>query len=207
MATAIKISVTGTRQLLADIKRLKEKIQKEVNGEVVAAGQEYVKRAKQTLSSNRRGNDEGTLLQSINYEVVKPGIVTVQAQAAHALYIEFGTKGRYKPIPGIDASQFRQSSAKGGSGFYDAILRWVKRKKIAGSYSRGTYSVKTKREIRKRLGTKVDQQIEDEQTAFAIYLSIIRHGISPSPFFFQHQKGIKEFLTQNIQRVVNSARL
>lgn len=195
---AVTLRVTGVRQEQARLKKLAERLQREVNAEVEAAGQEYVKRAKQTLSNNNRGNDEGTLLASINYEKLITGQVNVQAQAAHALYIEFGTRGNYRPQPGVDASAFRTQPNKGRGGFYDAILRWVKRNKISG-----TYSVKTRR----RTGSKVDQQIEDEQTAFAIYMYIIRHGIKPAPFFFQHQEPIRNLLERNIQNLVNALEL
>lgn len=121
------------------------------------------------------------------------------AQAAYAPYIEFGTKGRYKPIPGIDPSEFRGTGGKeGGKGFYDSILEWVKRKGISG-----TYSVKTRR----RQGSKIDQQIEDEQVAFAIYLSIIRHGVKPHPFFFKQAPIQEPKINADFLQLVKEVRL
>ena len=119
---------------------------------------------------------------------------TMTSNASYSPYIEFGTKGRYQPIPGVDASEFKgKGGKKGGKGFYDSILAWVKRKKIAG-----VYSVKTK----KRVGSAIEKQIEDEQTAWAIYLSIIRHGVKPHPFFFKQKEEREPAIIRQIEQSI-----
>jgi hypothetical protein len=112
--------------------------------------------------------------------------------------MEFGTKGHYTPQPGIDASEFKATGeGKTGKGFYDSILEWVKRNGIAG-----TFSVKTRR----RTGSKLDRQIEDEQTAFAIYLSIMRHGVKAHPFFFKQIPIQEPKIQADFQQLVNEQR-
>jgi hypothetical protein len=115
-----------------------------------------------------------------------------------AVYMEFGTKGNYRPIPGIDASEFKSTGGNNGKGFFDSILDWVKRKGIGD-----TYDIKTR-----RLSDKgVDRQIRYEQTAFAIYLSIIRHGVKAHPFFFKQIPIQEPKIKSDFQQLVNEQRL
>jgi hypothetical protein len=196
MASVFTIKLNGIEKLRADLNKLPAILQKEIGAEIENGGKTFVDLAKKDLASSRRGNDEGILLGSISYLKLDPLNIQVIAGAYHAPFIEFGTKARFRAIPGVDASQFRANgSNKDGKGFYDNILRWVKRKGITG-----TYSIKT----RKRTGRKVDQQIEDEQTAFAIYLSIMRHGISPSPFFFKQMAPVEKQLITRIKTILET---
>jgi len=104
----------------------------------------------------------------------------VFAQSAYAAYMEFGTKGNYRPVPGAEAvaAQFR---GKGPGTFKEmvrAITEWVRRKGIAGRYS-----VKTRR----RVGSKISQQAEDAAAAWPIIMSILKNGVKAHPYFFKQQ--------------------
>jgi hypothetical protein len=104
--------------------------------------------------------------------------VEIVAQKFYAPFMEFGTKGKYTPIPGTEeiAAQFK--GYKGGDfmNLLRMIVRWVRRKGLTG-----TYSVKTQR----RKGSKINQFAEDYSAAWPIALSILKNGINPHPYFFK----------------------
>jgi hypothetical protein len=186
----VTVSIGGLKELQSSIKRLPKKLATEIDAEIEVALNEAVGLAKRDAPSN-----EANLIRGINAKKEKSLNWTFNSNAYYSVFMEFGTKSKYQPIPGVDPSEFKaDGTGKSGKGFYDSILDWVKRKKITG-----TYSVKSQR----RVGSKTDQQIEDEQTAFAIYLSIIRHGVKPHPFFFKQVDKVGPKLISNIQNVLN----
>lgn len=109
----------------------------------------------------------------------------------YAVYMEFGTKGRYRAIPGIDPSQFNVKTAGSGRGFFDNILEWVKRKGFA--------ALKTKSG---RASKSLESTIAQEQAAFQIYLSILRHGVKPHPFFFKQLDEERPQLLERLNRIL-----
>lgn len=189
----VRVEIKGLKELQLQLKNLPKKLAKEVDAELGLGVGKMVALAKKDAPV-----DQNTIHSSIGGVQKKELLWEYFSNAAHSVYMEFGTKGRYNPIPGVDPSEFNVSGIKSGVGFYDSILDWVKRKKITG-----TYNVQTRR----RIGSKTDQQIEDEQTAFAIYLSIIRHGVKPHPYFFKQVDAVKPELLRNIENVVNGQRL
>jgi hypothetical protein len=123
--------------------------------------------------------------------------VDIVAQRFYAPFMEFGTKGKYRPIPGTEkiAQQFK--GYKGGNfmALLRAIVRWVHRKGITG-----VYSVKTRR----RKGSKVNQFGEDYKVAWPIALSILKNGISPHPFFFKQQEVVWPAMIKRITARIES---
>ena len=78
----------------------------------------------------------------------------VGTNVKYAAAVEFGSKPHTPP--------------------FDAILRWVQLKGIAG-----TYSIRT----RKRLGAKTQRQSQDVAAAGAIWSSIRKRGTKAHPYF------------------------
>lgn len=159
-----------------------------VSSEVQAAGAEFAAGARRDTPV-----DQGALRGSISYYMDGDMNAVVVAQKFYAPFVEFGTKGKYKAIPGTEqiAAQFK--GYKGGD-FMELlrmIVRWVKRKGIAG-----TYSVKTKR----RTGSKINRLAEDYAAAWPIALSILRNGISPHPYFFKQQEVVWPAMITRIER-------
>lgn len=117
----------------------------------------------------------------------------VVSQASHSRFIEFGTKKK-KFVP-ADLAGYESSLTYTKTGdYYDflqAILAWVKRKGIGV-----TYNVATRRKNR---------QSRDEYLgiAQAIANSIMRNGVSPQPFFFQHKKVVERDLIKDVQDYLN----
>lgn len=186
----VTVNLGGLKDLKVQLRKVVKEKAKAIDTQLQIATEEMERGAKRDAPA-----DQATLRQGITNRKVSELNWILESNAFYSVYMEFGTKGRYQAIPGVDPSEFKATGeGKTGKGFYDSILEWVKRKGIAG-----TYQVKNRR----RVGSKVDQQIEDEQTAFAIYLSIIRHGVKPHPFFFKQLDAVQPKLIRNIQTVLN----
>lgn len=190
-----KVSIQGFNSVKAQFAAETSRLTNIVDGELEAAAKEWV-----TLAKRDAPADQGALVGAISsypngslkYEIV--------AQKFYAPFMEFGTKGKYRPIPGTEniAAQFK--GYKGGD--FQEMLRmielWVNRKGITG-----TYSVKT----RKRTGSKSVQSSQNKSAAFAIALSILKHGIKPHPYFFKQQGIVWPKMLQRIVRRIENSKL
>lgn len=181
------VKITGFNGLEAKIKSASASIQNIVAQEVESAAKDWVAGSKRDAPK-----DQGALSGSISY--TSSGTNSeIFAQKFYAPFVEFGTKGKYQPIPGTEniVSQFK--GYKGGDlkEFFKSITRWVHRKGIAG-----TYSVKTRR----RTGSKATQTDQNERLAWAIMLSILKNGISPHPFFFKQAEIVWPKMVANIEK-------
>lgn len=173
----IKVKVTGLAEMKAEFASFAENLPVIVDGELVSMSQEWVKMAKQDSPA-----DQSALRSAISYYKAGDLKYEVVAQKFYAPFMEFGTKGKYQPIPGTESIAAQFKGYKGGD-FMELlrmILRWVHRKGITG-----TYSVKTRR----RTGSKVNRYAEDYSAAWPIALSILKNGVRPHPYFFK-QMGI-----------------
>lgn len=194
MAKGATIKISGLDKLIKKFGAIPENIKNEVEAELQTVAEEFVNRATVEAPQDIRSLANAITSKKVGvmkFEVVSP--------APYSPFVEFGTKSRAK-IPAEYASfaaKFRgKGGSAGGKGFYDSILAWVKRKGLTG-----TYSVKT----RKREGGKVDKQIEDEQVAFAIYVSIMRHGIRPHPYFFKQVPIARVQMNARVEKAVKEA--
>lgn len=164
-----------------------KELPKIVSGELETMAQEWVKLAKTDAPA-----DQAALRGSISY-LQNDNRFEIVAQTFYAPFMEFGTKGKYQSIPGTEhiAAQFK--GYKGGD-FMELlrnIVRWVKRKGIAG-----VYSVKTQR----RKGSKINQLAEDYSVAWPIAMSILKYGVRPHPFFFKQMHIVWPQMIRNVER-------
>lgn len=178
MSKGYHIEVKGLSKVIDRLKSYPDKIRAEVDGIMAIETKEMVARAVSDAPV-----DESFLRQSIQDERLGEMNYTVSASAGYAVYIEFGTKRKFKnPYPSIQ-SYVANFKGKGGSasgkGFYDEILAWVRRKGFAATSKPQKGKRRSKAEI-------IDSRIAEEQAAYAIYLHIMRHGVKPQPFFFKH---------------------
>jgi HK97 gp10 family phage protein len=148
--------------------------------------------------------DMGTLRNSIymDYDYQNNKLTyTVGASASYAPYIEFGTGGSVKVPPQYSnyALTFKGKSKTGGTldEFMLALMDWVKRKGITG-----TYSVKTQR----RTGSRGSRMSEDYDVAFAIMLKILKKGINPQPFLLPAYEAEKVNLVKKIKQAIKDAK-
>lgn len=186
------VSVKGLNEFKRDIAVAASKIKEVVSAEVQAAGAEFVSGARRDAPV-----DQGALKGSISYYMDGDLSAVIVAQKFYAPFIEFGTKGKYTPIPGTEDIAASFKGYKGGD-FMELlrmIVRWVKRKGISG-----TYSVKSK----KRVGSKVNRLAEDYAAAWPIALSILKNGIKAQPFFFKQMEVVWPKMVSNIEKALKS---
>jgi hypothetical protein len=141
-----------------------------------------------TLAARNAPADEAKLRQSIqDSKVGKDYQVTVGA--AYAPFMEFGTKKNFQATRGFEnyARQFKGKQVAGpGGNLFDAILGWVKRKKIK-------FTAKTK-------GKR--KYMSPEDTAFIIARSIAKRGTAASlfiPCFCKSKKRTRRTINQYYQ--------
>lgn len=191
MAKGISIEVKGLDKIKKKLGEIPQTVRDETDAILASIGNEFVNRAVEDAPV-----DQGILKNQITLEKEGEMKWRVVSGAGWSAYIEFGTKSRVQVPPDLAtyAAQFKNGGAKTpGKGFYDSILGWVKRKGIV---------------IPPKGATRVDKQIQVEQTAFAIYLSIIRHGVKAHPFFFkqlpQAQVDINKRLDQMVKKILEA---
>ena len=171
----VKVEIEGFGALKTLFKELPSHVQDIADAEMEEGAREFVTRAQQDAPV-----DQAFLKNHIAYKRLAPADYDIFSQSAAAAYMEFGTKGNYRPVPGAEAVAAK-FIGKGEGTFKDmvrAIVNWVKRKGIAGRYS-----VKSRR----RQGTKVDQLAEDYAAAWPIIMSILKNGVKAHPYFFKQQ--------------------
>lgn len=194
---------TGWKEFEAKLKNMPATLMKEFDGEAKEAANNWAGLAKNTAPV-----DVGFLAGGISTKKTADGLWEVTSNAKYSAYMEWGTKGRVKVPADLSgyASQFR---GKGGGDYYEflnAILDWVVRKGIANRYS-----VKTKNPIAislNKYGGKLNSQGRSDydrlhDTARAIALSIIRHGVRPHPFFFMQKPIVEKQFVSNIKAILN----
>ena len=182
-----KVTITGMAGLKAEFASMAKELPDIVSGELETMSQEWVKLAKTDAPA-----DQGALRGAITYYPAGPMKYEIVAQKFYAPFMEFGTKGKYQPIPGTEAIAAEFKGYKGGD-FMELlrmIVRWVKRKGITG-----TYSVKT----RKRSGNKINQFAEDYSAAWPIAMSILKNGVNPHPFFFKQMHIVWPKMVRNVE--------
>lgn len=198
-----RIKIKGLKEVQAKLNATSKNLEKKVDAVIGKNVQEMARNAKRDAPK-----DYGTLAKEISASRVESMRWTLVSQAFYSAYLEFGTKGNYRPIPGVDASEFK---GKGGSGkgFFDQILAWVKRKGLAGTYSTG---IKKRKgggfemggSKGRRTGKKEDRQREDEQVAWMIFMSIKKKGIKAQPYFHKQADIQEPTLNKDIEQVINS---
>ena len=189
----LKVSYIGFNEYLNKIKAAPEKLQREIDAEVQDAANLFRDGAKRDLAN--QGGDRGMLLKSIAATKVENFKYKISVPVHYAPYVEFGTKKKVKIEPGFeDVAASAKGLPKRGDyyDFLNSILDWVKRKGIGR-----TYNVATRRKNR---------QSKDEflQIAQAVADSIMRHGISPKPFFFKQYTQVRNKLKTRIENLLKS---
>lgn len=187
-----KATLQGLPGLKAQFASLSADLPVIVGGELESMCKEWVLLAKQDAPA-----DQTALKGAISYKKISQMIYEVVSQTIYAHFMEFGTKGKYLPIPGTEAIAAQMKGYKGGD-FMELlrnIVRWVKRKGITG-----TYSVKT----RNRTGSKVNQIAEDYSAAWPIAISILKRGVKPHPYFFKQMGVVWPKMLQSIVRRLNN---
>ena len=114
----VRVEIKGLKELQLQLKNLPKKLAKQVDAELELATGKMVALAKKDAPK-----DHATLEAGINAKPIKELLWSYNSNAAYSVYMEFGTKGRYKPIPGVDPSEFNVSGIKAELGF--TIQFWI----------------------------------------------------------------------------------
>jgi len=187
----VKVNLIGFDRLLARIEAAPAKLKKEVGDEIQFAAEDYRERA-----INDAPVDTSFLTGQITVKHTEQLISEVISGSKYSPYMEFGTKGNYKSIPGIDSSPYQGKGTGDYFDFLNNILDWVKRKGIGGKY-RGSIAAGKVTLSKKKQDTLV-------QTAEAIAWSIIKHGVKPHPFFFKQIGPVRKTLLRRVLNVLNN---
>lgn len=171
---AFTVKIEGLDKLRQRLLQLKAQSKPAINKALSKYGGNVVKEAKTLAPVNN-----GRLRQSIGFKLIENG-VEITVNVNYAAYVEFGTRALASSYVSSLPTEWQQFAAtfkgKGGGSFDEfilSIIEWVKDKGIAG-----TYSVKTRR----RTGNSATRDVQNEQAAYAIALSILRKGIKPQPY-------------------------
>lgn len=190
--SAITVDIKGLDGIGERIRNATAKKLTEVSAEMEESMRQMVLKAKQDAPK-----DMGRLAGAISYKKISDLHFEMVCQVSYAPYVEFGTRGNYRAIPGIDASEFMGKGKGDYFDFLNAILDWVKRKGI------GFENFAITNEARKRFGQspikKKDRLLD---VAERIAWSILKKGIKPHPFFFKQLDEEKPQLLSRLRAIL-----
>lgn len=160
------ITITGLGELRARLANAQRNITNQISTELKDGANAIAFEAK-----SRAPGDQGILQQLISVANIDPLNFEVVSGADYSPYVEFGTLTQVSIPPGLEeyAAQFKGDFASGtyseGSGLaaWEAISAWCERHGI------------------------------EKEAWYAIYLTVIKVGVKPHPFFFpavNHQSPI-----------------
>ena len=167
------LDISGIKEVQNAIKNIDTKASEGLSKELAASSLNIQKAAKRLAPGNF-----GKLRQSINVDISNDLFKSVFSSVGYAPYVEFGTKGRVFKIKGGGqvASEYHafaaQYKGKGTGDYYDfleAILLWVKRKKLAQKTNATT-------------GRKSTKKSDLLKTAEAVAWAILKKGVFAQPF-------------------------
>lgn len=190
----IFFNVTEFDEAIIKLESLTQKLKNQIIDETNASALKIQSEAKKNAPANF-----GTLRGSIHLKEeggIDKKVYIVGSDLSYAPYVEFGTGGKVN-TQGYNefANTFR---GKTGGTFQDmlkALVLWVKRKGITG-----TYSIKTQR----RTGSRKVQSKENDSAAYAIALSILRKGLRPQPYLIPAYETEVSLLKDRIKNIVNA---
>lgn len=187
MSRSVTIVAKGLQNVIRNLKGFPDEFKKQIDEEMSLAAGEVRKGAIRKVPVDESGIKQSIALSKVgnNYEV--------SVGKHYAPYVEFGTKKRFKPTRGFEnyAQQFKGGSAQAsGQSLDDAILGWVKRKRI---------------KFEKAAGKSKRKYLTDEQTAFVIARFISFHGVKAHPFLFPEFARVRRELATRIVDVIRRA--
>src|SRR5690349_1655185 len=107
-----KVSLKGLSDVKAQFESQVQVINSVVEDELNAMGQEWVAGA---VRDAPKDNGSAGLAGAISFIPAKNLSIEIVAQKFYAHFVEFGTKGKYQPIPGTEKIAAQMKGFKGGS--------------------------------------------------------------------------------------------
>lgn len=190
----IFFNVTEFDETILKLESLTQKLKNQIIDETNASALKIQSEAKKNAPANF-----GTLRGSIHLKEeggIDKKVYIVGSDLLYAPYVEFGTGGKVNTQGYNDfANTFRGKTGGTFQEMLKALVLWVKRKGITG-----TYSVKTQR----RTGSRKVQSKENDSAAYAIALSILRKGLRPQPYLIPAYETEVSLLKDRIKNIVNA---
>jgi len=173
------VTLTGFKEFEAKLKKMPDILKSEVSGEVKSAAEEWAKLAKDTLSLPYPNGayDTGFLAGGIKtkHGTDKDMFSEVTSLMAYSAYMEWGTKDRVKVPPDLAAYAAQFKGVGGGKGLTkELIYAWAARKGIAKEFW------------------------------WPIFISIVKKGVKPHPFFFIQKPKIEKILFAGVKKIVET---
>ena len=164
----VKVNLIGFKELQAKIAKAPAELKKEVGAEIQFAAEEF-----RELAIKDAPADVGFLRGQITVKKISEMTAEVVSGSKYSAPMEFGTKSKFRPVIGVDASQFK-GQPSGGSWleFISNIKNWVKRKGLPSN------------------------------SAYLIARSIFKHGVRPHPFFFKQILPVRRDLVKRLINVL-----
>lgn len=192
----VTIKITGIEKLLKDFDQLDAKTKALIQSELKASAQIIIRNAKRNAPK-----DMGALAGGVGYKEVTQTLIELFSQLEYSGWQEFGTRRRRKIPPEVQKLGIQFNSG-GKSGTAEQALKfitaWVKRKGIRFDSAATVKSGKNKGRNRK---------LTIEETAWFIFLNIMRTGIKPQPFFFPALFAEVPLLQKRLEMIINNAKL
>jgi hypothetical protein len=190
----IFFNVTNFDETLVKLENLTQKLKNDIIDETNASALKIQSESKKNAPANF-----GTLRGSIYLKEsggIDKKVFTVGSDLLYAPYVEFGTGGKVN-TEGYNefANTFRGKTGGTFQEMLKALVLWVKRKGIVG-----TYSIKTQ----KRTGTRKAQKSQNDSAAYAIALSILRKGLRPQPYLIPAYETEVSLLKDRIKNIINA---
>lgn len=187
-------NVTQFDETLVKLENLTQKLKNDIIDETNASALKIQSEAKKNAPANF-----GKLRGSIHLKEeggIDKKVFIVGSDLLYAPYVEFGTGGK------VDTQGYNEFAntfrGKAGGTFQEmlkALVLWVKRKGIVG-----TYSIKSQ----KRTGSKRLQKSQNDSAAYAIALSILRKGLRPQPYLIPAYEAEVSLLKDRIKNIINA---
>lgn len=169
----IKIRIEGLSELISRVEKLPIEIQEEISGEIIDSVMRI--NGKQRRLAPK---DQGGLARGIGYERKQgqnKAHFELFSNSEQSGYMEFGTKSRIDIPSNLTsiAMQFKGAGIKSKLKAKEAIYAWCKRHGI------------------------------DKKGWWFVYMSIMKFGVRPHPFFFKHLFDEAPLLIERITSIVN----
>lgn len=151
------LTITGLGELRARLANAQKTITSAVSAELQDGANNISAEAKQ-----RAPGDQGILRNLISAAKLDPLNWEVVSGAEYSPFVEFGTLTKVSIPPGLEeyAAQFK------------------------GDFASGTYSEGSRLTAWEAISAWCERQGIEKEAWYAIYLTIIKVGIKPHPFFF-----------------------
>jgi hypothetical protein len=192
------LKLEGVDEVLKEIARYRTGLKGEVDGLLLEAANEIVTRAKIAAPSNF-----AELKNSIKQRKDKPLNYIIIADAYHAPFIEFGTRGKVvipTEMQAVAAAVKGRARRGNWETFVADIKVWMKKRGVGGTVISQVKTGKRKGQFKR--ASKQAQSDHLDSVAFLIARKIYKYGISPQPFLYPSFLSVKAKLISDIRTAV-----